>query len=133
MKISRIVLSLAFLFPSLASADSVSEARELFAQWQPREVTIVPNGVLRVVLPQRHITDTMFYAAITGGFCFGPLFGQHMSDVKSVFILNSLETQGWLFEAGTSACEQINNVPSNQARVLIAGQASVHTDTSNGL
>ena len=133
MKMFKII-GLAVLFlPSIASADSVSDARELFSQWQPEKITLAPGGVLRVVLPQRQITDTIFDATIRVGLCFGPLLGQSMNDVKSVFILNSNETQGWLFEAGASACEQINHTPANQAKVLVAGQSSVHTDTTSGL
>ena len=133
MKIFKIYSLVALCFPQIASADSVSDARELFSQWQPKKITLEPGGDLRVVLPQSRITPTIFNATITGGFCFGPLLGQNMNDVKSVFILNTNETQGWLFEAGTSACEQINNTPVNKAIILVAGQSSIHTDTINGL
>ncbi|WP_286907020.1 hypothetical protein [Roseovarius sp.] len=121
------------VFPVVALADSVTNARELFAQWAPTSVSLTPKGVLRVVLPQPRITDTIYYAAISAGFCFGPLLGKPLHDVGSVFILNENQTQGWLFETGTNACEQINSARGNQATVLIAGHSSVHTDTANGL
>jgi hypothetical protein len=56
-----------------------------------------------------------------------------MSDVKSVFILNKYETQGWMFESGAAACDAINNAPTETAKILVAGQSSTHTNTANGL
>lgn len=125
---------LATFFQSLpAASDTLTDANEIFAQWDPKSIEITGDGVLRVTLNEQRITDTIFYAVVQGGFCLGPLLDMKMPDVKSVFVLNNIQAQGWLFEAGTNACTQINNAPANNAKILIAGQSSAHTDTANGL
>jgi hypothetical protein len=133
MKIFKTLVVVIFLSPITAGADTDLDARELFSQWQPKSIHLAPDGTLRVVLPQRRITDTIYYAAIQGGFCLGPILGKSMTDVRSVFILNQTETQGWLFESGTAACETINSTPTNKAKILVAGQSSTHTNSANGL
>ncbi len=116
-----------------AEADTETDAREIFAPWAPKSIEITNGGVLRITLNERRITDTVYYAVVQGGFCLGPLLNMEMPEVKSVFVLNSRQTQGWLFETGADACNQINNAPANSVKILIAGQSSAHTDTANGL
>jgi hypothetical protein len=127
------VLCAAILAPSIILADTIDGAKDVLSAWEPNSIQLEENGTLRVVLPQRQITDTIYYATIQAGFCLGPIFGYEMSDVKSVFILNQNETQGWLFEGGAAACDAINNAPTETAKILVAGQSSTHTDTANGL
>ncbi|MFG5384521.1 hypothetical protein [Yoonia sp. R2-816] len=133
MKFFRPLAFAMTLTPIMVLADTISDANERFSQWQPNSIRLDTGGVLRVILPQSRITDSIYYASIQSGFCFGPLLGQNMPEVESVFILNESETQGWLFEGGTAACEHINDAPASGARTIIAGQTSTHTNTASGL
>jgi len=133
MKIFKSMAFLATMSPSLLAADTTSEARSAFKAWEPKSLELETDGTLRVVLPQKQITDTIYYATIQAGFCLGVAFGKQMSDVTSVFILNQYEAQGWLFEGGAASCKDINAAPSKRAQILIAAQSSIHTDTENGL
>ncbi|MFX4296594.1 hypothetical protein [Pseudosulfitobacter pseudonitzschiae] len=127
----KIVLAASIAFaPTASQADTVENAKDLLSQWQPASVSLTDNGILRVVLNEKRISDSMYYAVIQG-FCFAPLLQMSVSGVESVFVLNKLETQGWLFESGVGSCDTINN--ASNARVVIAGSTSTHTDTANGL
>lgn len=120
------------IVPTLSHADTVSNATNLLAQWQPQQVSLTKDGALRVVLDQNRISDTIFYSVIQG-FCMAPLFKTSVNGVNSVFVLNRLETQGWLFESGVEACTEINQTPVDRVKMLIAATSSTHTDTANGL
>ncbi|MCF6443617.1 hypothetical protein [Nereida sp. MMG025] len=133
MRFFRCLILAGLTSPSLLLADTIADAKQVFAAWQPTSITLTETGVLRVVLPQRRITDTIYYASIQTGFCFGPLFGQPMKDATSVFVLNESETQGWLFEGSTTDCSDINDAPSSRSKLLIAAKSSTHTNSSEGL
>lgn len=130
--LKNILVTMLSLAPTLSHADTVANARGLLEPWQPRSVSLTDEGVLRVVLEERRITNTI-HSAVIRGFCFAPITGTDVAGVDAIFVLNESETQGRLFEDGVGACDALNQASGNEAAALIAASTSVHTDTANGL
>ncbi|MFN3273053.1 MAG: hypothetical protein ACK41U_00105 [Paracoccus sp. (in: a-proteobacteria)] len=104
-----------------APAEVVAQTEELLYNWQPKSITL-SGSILRVVLPQRRITPEIYSAVIRLGVCFGPLLGHPLPGVRSVEVLNEFAHQGFVYEAGTEDCEQINAAPPDRAEILLLGK-----------
>lgn len=109
-----------------SSGGAISQARELLYNWQPVSVAL-NAGVLTIVLPQRQITQPMYSLVISAGICLGPLTGQTLPGVRTVEVLNEFSYQGFVYEAGTQYCDEMNAVSAHPRRVEILILARTHT------
>lgn len=109
--------------PALADPKPVQQAKELLALWQPDSVSL-NRTTLTIVLPQRRITQQIYLAIIQTGICAGPLIGKLLPDVSSIAVLNQFSRQGFVYEAGTEDCAQINDVPvgDKSGTILVLGK-----------
>lgn len=123
----RIILTLALFFScaSAASADSLSNARELVAMWQPNEVRISDRKLV-IVLPQQRITDTIYLAVITSGLCLGELMGKEVSGISEIQVLNQFSAQGYVYEKGLEDCPEFNRTPAGDDSTKFRILAETH-------
>lgn len=120
--IASLFVGIACALPVGLSAQNVSSnVRGLFVSWAPISVESM-NGTLTLKLPQRRITDDIYYTIIQAGFCLGPFFDADIEQFNEVIVLNEFGVQGWVFEGGGVACAEINETPGAQVRLLIAAQ-----------
>lgn len=111
LKLRTIVVVLALAAsPALADSKAIQQAKELLDLWQPISVS-QEGSTLRVVLNERQITQTIYLAVIKSGICVGVLTGKPLPDVSSIEVLNEFSRQGYVYEAGTEDCAQINDLP----------------------
>ena len=113
------------IFPVSLDAQSANDIKHLLASWSPASVEI-ENGVATVILPQRLVTDAMYYPAIAAGFCLGPLLGRQLNDVDELQLLNSFGAQGWVFENSEGVCGQIVNEPASRVNAPIAAHSHLY-------
>ena len=110
------------LFGSGAIAQTEEDVRGLLVNWAPTQISM-HDGIAEVILPQDRITDAIYYASISSGFCFGPLLDIGVNDVSELRILNKFGQQGWVFENEPGLCEQIVGEPASGVQVLIAAHS----------
>lgn len=111
LKLRTLVIVLALAAsPVLAAPKAVQQAKELLALWQPEAVSL-KGSTLTVVLPERQITEQIYLAVIKTGICVGVLTRKPLPGVSSIEVLNQFSRQGYVYEAGTEDCAQINDLP----------------------
>jgi len=108
-----------------AAADVVSDARELAMMWQPKVVRF-EKGSLTLVLPQRSISEEIYFAVLTSGLCLGPLLGKPLTGVSEIVVLNQFERQGYVYEKGLEACREFNERPAGDPRTRIDVLGATH-------
>ena len=107
-----------------ALAQTASEIESLLRSWDPLDVK-VEGRIATVKLPQDRITDTIYYASITAGFCLGPLLNVDVNDVSEVRILNRFGQQGWVFENEQGLCELVAKEPASRVKIMVAGHTHI--------
>ena len=117
-----------FAATNAVSANDEISARELLLSWQPIDVSL-NRGVLNVVLPEEQVTEKIYISIVTSGICIGPLTGKELDSVSEVQVLNRFSRQGYVYEAGTEGCEELNKIPVGDKMIdlLVAGKTRIFT------
>lgn len=126
-----LVIPIAIVVPlATGYAGPVEDAETALEPWQPVEVR--RNGATLIVqLPQRRITLTIYEAVMVAGLC--PSVGMDWADlgnIEHVCILNSFNTQGFVFEGGQAACKEIAKLPIKDAKGSLLGHTHAFSDTA---
>lgn len=106
-------------------AGNESDARELVAMWNPTSVE-VSGGQLTIILPQRRITEEIYYSLLTAGLCLGPLYGKSLPGVSEVRVLNEFGRQGYVYEKGLEDCETFTSRPVTDPMTKIEILGATH-------
>jgi len=120
-------VSAGVLYPdSKADAGSVSEVRMALEMWAPKAV--VRNGTtIKVVLPQRRITEQIYTAAISAGICLYVAAKKiRLAGVKEIQILNQFRRQGYVFEGGKKERDEMNRLPRSGQKIQLLGRTHLY-------
>ena len=121
-------VAMVMLIPFRApSADPVSEVRKSLWSWAPKSVQKMGSSV-RVILPQRRITEKIYEAAVIVGICGAVRRRKaRLAGVKEIRILNQWGAQGYVFEGGRSECIKIVRTPMSNQRIQLLGMTHLYT------
>lgn len=108
--------------PQTLKADSVGNLPTLLASWDPERIEL-SGGVLRITAKEQKVSDTIFYAMISGT-CLIALSEDKVA-FDEVRISNRLGAQTWVFEGGNDHCAELVRKPSGEINLFIAARTHI--------
>lgn len=122
------VLIFAFSSAHAANKEAEAQASKALEDWAPVSVKLNDTGQLKVVLPQRSITETIFKASVLYGFCGVGVagFGYDYPDVVEVAILNQFEAQGYVWEGTAADCKTLNELSGRAQEIELIGNTRLY-------
>ena len=105
-----------------AQASTVSEIQRSLADWEPISVKKL-REIIIVTLPQPTVTDEIYNAVIRYGVCLSLWAGDvHLVGVEEIEVLNHFNAQGYVFEGGAGACQEIEDMTDHDAKWAVLGK-----------
>ena len=115
------------ILPLLLMAQPSKEIQQSLATWQPISMTI-KSGNLLIVTKENRVTDTIFKAIIKNGVCMPIWLGSKkaLNGIKEITILNKFQKQGYIFEGGKNACQEMGNLKDKQSDFYLLGHSRLY-------
>ena len=103
-----------------------TESGRSLNSWQPISVKRV-GGTLTVTLAEHQVTDEIYKAAITSDICDSVwLEDSNLAGVQEIKILNQFNAQGYVFEGGASACQELRKLSDNDLKFALLGKTHLY-------
>lgn len=110
-----LIFYLSFQITSASASDIPTGLDDLLIKpWNPT-VKMMPNGIFQIYLNENKITYPM-YSAVAGAVC-GSVYLElgNLEGVKQVHVLNKVGAQGFVFNGGKEACNEIGKLVGSEA------------------
>jgi hypothetical protein len=120
----RKILLGCWLFPIVASASN-GVLNDSLEAWEPLKVMSNENSVV-ITLNERRITDVIYDAIVQNGICMPSWLGKgedYLYGLNSISVVNMYEKQGYVLNNPKSACKDIGEASSKDAKVLVMGNS----------
>jgi hypothetical protein len=121
-KILFIVLITIFSF-----ARQIDDIYKSLKSWAPLNIQIQSNNLI-VTTKENRVTDTIYLAMINYALCTDYYFNKNLlNGIKSIYILNRYNHQGYVLDGGADICEKIGKMKdNNRIKFIILGKTHLY-------
>ena len=90
--------------------------------WQPLEIK-QDGQTLMVRAKERRVTMTIYRSMMVAGLCaFAGTRRIALNGIAEIVIVNRFAGQGWVFEGGQAACQEVIKAPLGRPNVALLGR-----------
>lgn len=115
------------VFVIFSFAGQLQDIQKSLRDWQPLNIQI-KSGNLIVTTKERRVTDTIYLAIVNTGLCTDYYFNKSLlNGIKSIYVLNEYNYQGYVLDGGADICEKIGKMKdNNRIKFTILGKTHLY-------